>query len=61
MRLAALALPGVAGQVVAQVAKGMDPEQLEAFCQGLARRQPGLPQLAPAPEGEGADDRAFLV
>ena len=61
VRLAALALPGVAGQVVAQVAKGMDPEQLEAFCRGLARRQPGLPLLAPAPEGGGADDRAFLV
>lgn len=61
VRLAAFALPRVEGKVVAQVAKGMDLAQLEAFCLGLRPRAPGRTQLGQGGDPKEADNRAFLV
>ncbi len=60
--LAAFALPSVPAGTVGEVAKGMDAEQLEAFCRGLSRMQ-GIPpslQLGgePAP---ASDNQAFCI
>lgn len=60
--LAAFALPSVPAGTIGEVAKGMDAEQLEAFCRGLSKMQGTPPSLQLAGESEPASDyQAFRI